>query len=729
MLWILSVMACSTEVMSQDAPTKPQKVIESVFLETDATATRKLAAVEGYLAARQWEEAIQLVTQLLAEPSSKLVPVGRGRYVNLRLRCNTLLASMDTAGLQVLRRRLDPRAAKWLEIGIRQNNAETLLKIVDDAFLSSSGDDALVALGDFAFESGAVGEARGYWERALPIEVDVPAGTPLPVLTYPDTDLNRAEIRARLVMSNLPMQDFDQFESDLAAFSERHRDATGSIAGRKGNLVEILRILGQDKDHWSHPNSNAEGKTFAGNSKRNLIYQNDVRTIGALQWFVPLTPAPVRQPQQVYIPSSSKLAHFPVVQNGKIFVNDAERILALNLHTGKPVWGDEPEEAVIYPDLTPLEKTNRDSALKTGLPRFTMTLDQGHLYARMGSPVTGKGRVTEFTRSASRLVCLDVNTGQGKLLWAVDADDIFPRETGWEFEGSPVVQQGRLYAAMRKSAAQPQFHVVCFETESGNVLWNSMVCTALSRLGERVHEISHHLLTLAGGMLFYATDQGAIAAINARNGNLNWVVTYEAQKQNNWTRQLKNALSPCLYHAGTILVAPADMNEVADEARDGRLYWQSQTRGTLIALDAISGIRKWTRELRGGARHLLGVHQGQLIVAGDYLWSIDVETGRVRWKNGHHDVESFSYGRGLIADGRVYWPKHESIWVLDATNGRTEGEILIHSRLDNGSGQLTGGNLTIAGGLLIIAQGDGLAAYSSGGQRRRQPRREFSLRD
>ena len=720
-----SLTACAADATAQAPAGRLQ---ESVFLDTDSSATKKLSALEEYLLAEQWSEAVQLANQILEQHGEKLIAAGTGRYIGLRTRCHALLATMNADGLKTLRQRVDPQARQWLEEGFANHEEAPLLKIVKLAFLSSQGDDALAALGEMAFERGAYGDARGYWEMTLPIEPPQPAGDPLTILTYPDTDLDPAEMRARLVMCSLFQRDLPRFEQELAAFTLRHGDAEGSLAGQTGRLTDILKTLADDARRWTDSNAVTDVSTFAGKASRDLVLPQAIDDIGAVQWTQPLTPAvPTNLPRRAGLAKPIFLSYFPVVVGDNLFVNDATTVFAYDLLTGKPAWPEpNSDDAVIYRALRPFGNLRGDKNQRMGIPRYTMTAHDGRLYVRMGSPVTSRTDLNQLLRSESHLVCLDIAAGQGRAVWTIEADKISPAPGKWEFEGSPIVADGKLYVALRNSSPQPQANVACFDAENGRLLWNRKVCAFLAPAGDKLEEVSHQLLTLGDGTLFYSTNQGAIAALDARNGLLNWVVTYERNTQRPWTSQLKNGLVPCLYHQGTVVAAPADLKQVTAPNANAREFWRTPSTGTILGIDAKTGVQKWTKELPGGVRHLLGVSHNQLIVSGDFLWAINLDTGKIVWKRGQQDLESYGYGRGLLAGEMVMWPKRESIWVFNAKTGTPHAEIVLGQwRTDSGP-KLTGGNLLIAGGMLVVSQAEALVAYAQWGRVKKKLREEIS---
>ena len=63
---------------------------------------------------------------------------------------------------------------------------------------------------------------------------------------------------------------------------------------------------------------------------------------------------------------------------------------------------------------------------------------------------------------------------------------------------------------MRKSDVRPQAHVACFDAETGRRRWRTMICAAETPGGGQTDEITHNLLTLEQGTLYYNTNLGAV---------------------------------------------------------------------------------------------------------------------------------------------------------------------------------------------------------------------------
>jgi outer membrane protein assembly factor BamB len=201
------------------------------------------------------------------------------------------------------------------------------------------------------------------------------------------------------------------------------------------------------------------------------------------------------------------------------------------------------------------------------------------------------------------------------------------------------------------------------------------LCTVTETLPTTVDRIDHDVLAAGEGLVCQLPAAGILAACDTETGELQWAATYPISTERLGSDDAPSAL---VYCGGRVFAKPRDSNQLmAFHAGEGRLLW---------SLDSPSRIR-----------HLLGVVEGRLIASGDHLWGIEAATGRA-WRFGFDDPEGYGFGRGTIAGGRIYWPTHEDLFVVNAMSGQLLDRILM-----NPASGITGGNLTIAGDRLIIA--------------------------
>ena len=670
----------------------------------DNAVLARLERVKTLLADRQWDEAIEILCQL-AESSDdgKLLGVTKRRYVGLRDWCQLRLASLPPAAMKLYRDRIDPVARGWYEQGIADRDPRPLENVVEQAFASSYGDDALLALGDMALESGNYAAARWHWERIVPStlpEEKKGAGPPPANLSpfsgwpgYPDTTIDVATVRARLVLASILEGATDRARAELARLVQLHPDARGRLGGHEGRFVSMLETLLAQSGSWPPPTVAPDWPTFAGNPQRNKIAAA-LADLGTVVWRVPLRSAtnagkPAAKPKTLGEDPREPLSFHPLVVGNLVLVNDDQKILAVRLDTGQPAWGKT--TTVHQNELAGVVAPTSIPSDAVGSPRFTMTVFQGKLYARMGSTITGQPQNTAPPVRPGNLVCLDM-AAEGRLLWKIT-----PTE-GWTLEGSPVVDNRGVYVAMRRHDIRPQAAIACLDPETGQIRWRRFVCSAETPARGALPEMSHNLLTLSGGILYYNTNLGAVAAVRADDGRVLWVSLYPRDRRGNlatlaphWRRDL----NPCVTDHGTLLVAPADSPHIfAFDAFTGQMLWQT---GTEVE-DVI---------------HLLGTTDDWLIAGGRKLYWISLkreDAGCVRhfWPDG---VGGPGFGRGVLTSDSVLWPSRNKLYIFDRQSAQPRRAVDLAVR------GLGGGNLVVAKERLLIATEHGLVAVRAFGEK------------
>ncbi len=736
---------------AQDDPIRlPSRFRESVTLPTDGIVIKKLATVDDYLADGQWAQAINVLRNLSRDHRQTLVPIRvernitsptlAERYISSTTYCNLLLSSLPPEALALYRQQVDAQAKRWFDDGVRRRDAELLTRILQQAFVSSHGDDALSKLGEWAWERGDYSTARKYWTMLAP-PAKRPANVPdnqnpdkeagekilsphemLPVLRYPDTNIKPELVLARLVLCSIAEGNFWRARLELDACQQQFDQIEGTLAGREGNLVEILEQEFANVRKWKPVGSSANWNSFASGMRRNGSAPADI-SLNRPLWSVALSPErlPVPNPRPA-LGSHSWPRHFPVICNNRLFVNDANTILAFDLATGEPAWPIElpaTEEESNEPEISRLDSERRETAIIypspwspalknplperpiVGVPRYTMTISGGRLFARMGSPVSGRAR-NELRALRSEIVCLDLDRGEGTLLWKLAAGDVQQadaqqNEEAWSFEGSPVVRGEQAYVVMRKMTPQIQINVVCLNASDGRVIWNQQACAIVGQTSDNENLVDHLLLALADDRLFLSTNRGAVCALATSDGTLEWVITYESQPPKTILERsdpkLNGLLSP-LVHGDQVFVAPTDSS-------------------FLFALQAETGRLLWQRKLEDRLEHLIGVRQRELIVSGRSLWSLDYYNGNMIWKYVVRETELAGYGRGMMTPTQTWWPQREAIEVFhfdQSTNRLFKQRHELRSQF----GFVRGGNLLVSDGYLVITQEDRITVFGPG---------------
>jgi outer membrane protein assembly factor BamB len=722
----------------------PTELADNVRVdEPDPAVRNKLEQIRVNIDERQWDEAIEGLRELMENHGQRLLRLDERRFVPLREFGHMQLTGMPAEGRALYRGRVDALAKRWLNDGLQYRDIELVQRVVDELFASSFGDDALLALGEMALERGEHQNARAYWERIGP-ELRSADGLPLWVarrdksssndkgeppsapnipgaswLAYPDTDLDLADVRARLVLVSLVEGALERAKVEYASFVERHGDARGRLAGRDGLFRETLAQLLNAAEQWPVPTEATLATTFGGTPTRNFIPPGALALRG-LAWAKPIPfsvtwEADSEWSRRIGLPHGYRvgedvkrlLSYYPIVVGDLVVFHDLQAIYVFDLRTGKPAWRQNDPKmrpGQVYP-RAPLNPDAGRVSHTFGVPRFTATVNGSLLFVRLGSQATGWPETRTPDKRGS-LVILDL-AQEGKLIAEVP-----PENDRWSFEGPPVCDGSRFYVAMRYNDVRPQSHVACFEivttsSTAGSIhkpvmRWRQMICAAESPARGGAEEISHNMLTLAEGTLYLNTNLAAVACLSAEDGSIHWVTTYPRAKQSDNSAHFFRDLNPCVYHRGTLYVAPTDSPQV-------------------FAIDAMTGMLRWatTPSALAEVVHLLGVAEGNLIASGKQLWWLDAETGKTitTFPDPLNSNQAKPFGRGLLMGDVVLWPTRQELCVffqkqspsIDANTKPAMPRDPI--QWIDYSNHLGGGNLIAAGDYILLATPDKLWAF------------------
>ncbi len=701
----------------------------------------EFAKIEELLKAKQVNDAVTILLQLIESGQNELVALPASddshsklvRYVSVQQRCQLFLAACATSNPEVLQRyraRVDSKARIQLQRAAEENDLGELSRIVKQLFCSRYGDDASLLLGECFLEQGEFSKARNAW-RAISPELTERLGFPqqLPngLLLYPDTDIARGKLVARMVYVSIMQGEYERAKIELASLSKMTPRHSGTFFGKNEPDVDVLQELLADRTSWKAEIATPDWRTFAGSATRAAVSTADVDPAGNPNWSIQVRRRTSLQEiigesrPRVGEDTAGLLSYHPIVVDGKVFWSELSRIRGVDLATGRPAWRPDDNDAV-----SPLNRAliweHEDSFARpqrhrgyVGVPRFTMSSHGSMLFARLGSPITGPRK--ELT-NRGQLVGFDLNR-QGSLL---PGFPIYPPERGWEFDGCPVSDGNHLYVVLRHSSydsARVEMHVACYPLYSVQIsappepIWQVKICEADSVSLGRWEEVTHTLLTLSENTLFCNTNLGVISSIECHSGALNWSVEYPRkpfrlnEKHNDDLHYFRD-LNPPVVDRQKLFVTPSDSDEV-------------------LALDLSSGAQLW-RQAVPRSTHILGIGKKNLMLGGDQLLWLDSQTGQFRGmfpgvsNNGLGQAGKPAprgVGRGLLAQDKVYWPTREAIYVFDQqtypirfADQRDTFEPRLRRRIDLGPRGLKPGNLLAVPGMLVISGAESITGIS-----------------
>jgi len=637
-------------------------------------AAARLTVAEQLEAQRRWPEAVDAYLQLIEDSNDDLVPFqGKAQqfisvrgYVHRRLAGNPEL-------LKIYRERVEAQARRLLEAGEKQRDPRLLEQIVDRYFCSKSAESALHVLGDLACERGDYQQAIDYWRRLAPAAHSSD-------LVYPGPSSGEPLIQAKMIVAQLLAGESAEASAAIQSFERRFAEANGHLAGRDGNLAEILRSsLRSASSLQVLPNPiTSSPKPNCNGSHRDMISM----PLPAFHAKLSLTSLPFSdtQARQRETPSIGvrpvDLSTEPLIAFGQAFVSDSGGVAAFDVRTGARTGQYQHHMPV---GIAPVRRGVRQ----------TMAIDGDRLYACFRTDASG-GNLED-------LICLrwrpEQESPDARLqkVWRLSAKEEGAAQAEWC--GTPIVSRGRLFIAKSQSEnSRTVVTVICFDAidpTSGPQWAQEIVETQPVQ-----NAAGGYRLTLAGRHLIFCSQTGAIVALDAATGRRAWAFRYPSQTQSR-SRATSNPRPTTIpaYAEGRIVIAPADADRVyCLNAESGALLWSSGP----IEVSQIFGI------VRGRVVcALAGRHSG--------ICAFDAITGRVIPDWGYQVAGSDAmapFGNGLLCRDRIYWPTRSA----GVQELRWNGTLAYPSTILR---EVPGGNLAFGDGCLAIATPTSLQLLTS----------------
>jgi cellulose synthase operon protein C len=670
------VVACSAVGQPADQP--------NVYLSVSVDAKQKMQLLDGFVQQKNWTEAVELLQSLAEKQGDRLAPTtleNPSLFINLRTYCNARLAALPPEALATYRARVDGQAEDLWRQWNESKNERALERIADEFFCSTVAPKAIDRLGDRSFSRGLLADAVGWWMKLLPREWSVGRIDDYPELKFrcptPPEDVSR--IVAKCILAKSLAGDSTDAKRLLAFLRVKHPQAKGRLAGAEGIYVEVLsKIL--DSPQMTAPPASNDYPTFGGDERRNksTIGKADVGGLQFLWDFDVEANASERDESPI---NDFRLPNFPAVIGDAVYTASESAVWKFDLKTGKATrWldyaagrnGSEPSKA-----------------------KYSVTIKGSRLYVTVydsrGGMIENRprrfgGPRRDWHNVNSTLICFDLTTQ--KEAWRKTPSD-FGADRGAVFEGSPLAIDDDVCIAVTRYDAMSETSILRVDSSGNRVVWKAVVCESMAESGVADPPM-YNLLSLGDSTIYYCTNLGAVAAVRADDGRLQWVATYTRRAPATTAPGDPSIpdINPCVVHQGRVYALP----------RDGR---------RLICYDAQTGEKLWESPASLAFAHILGAHDGVVVATGSRVCGFDAASGKLRWMRPSNSTPGF--GRGILSGGDVYWPTRTDIHVFDVKTGDlARPPIELFSRLGHRPG-----NLLHAGDYLLVAQSHRLLAFCS----------------
>ncbi|MGQ0613435.1 MAG: outer membrane protein assembly factor BamB family protein [Planctomycetaceae bacterium] len=657
------------------APRAPaQEAGSSFWISTPQAAGAALEGATAAFAAGDWTRASHTLQAVFDRYPFHFSSAAGGRYAGARRRAVQLLAAMPPEGRQTYERLYGAPAEEAVRGAFGSGDRGELLEVVRRFEATEAGLRALLAIADGALLRGRPAEARLALTR-LALLHPLAASTPA--------------VRARLAL----------------ATARDH--AEGGPPPHPGEQEAGARPTTPSGDSWP---------MLGGNAARNRVSGEPAQAPAAYVLPTGLRernhdhpPLPGNQWSSLRGRGNNAGEGFdrawdlyaplhPVVARGHLVYHDGRDLFAYNLYTRALRWTRESDGRI-----EPEGRTN-----VSGL--FTPVVADGVVYAALESYVPYErqelqGTPITYFLPTRRLCALRLETGE--LLWQHD-EETLRRVSGGDLlerlsiTGAPLVRGDRIYAGACYREGTIHNFLVAVDRHTGDLAFATRISQGqqeLNLFGRQLHECVPTPVAEAGGVLYYGTNLGVVAAVDALLGTPLWATVYpieplpstflwfEAPRR--WPR-FDNG--PPIVAGDLLLIAPTD--------------------GVfLLALDRATGEIAWklhydTQPLGISIRTLQGADEERAYLSGDAVAAVwlrdDPAKGRraasAAWKTpllGDYEVAA---GRGVLAEESLWLPTHSRIVRLDRLTGERRDEVHFPEEAPSQPG-----NLVWAEGALLAA--------------------------
>ncbi len=552
----------------------------------------------------QYAEALEIYQQVIDRYPGELYRVSQyGVFVPVTQYSQLRMLGFPKNSLEQYRTKYDARARDTFELARRNNSLEGLAHVRDLMLATSYGARAILALGDSALDQGHWLEALEYYRMVRE--------------HFPDSDARTPELRLKIAYCVRMLG--DKPDNKVAVDSESKSQLKPEIL--KAFEEELAAAKPSVSKHFSQQSC---PPNLTANDYHLMPPTDDPMGLKAPEWRASL---PYTR-RDFYVYSN------PVITRDSVIYRHKNIVYSRSLLNGELRWRNDMGGRVRWQNPPERKYTHEDVLVQDGLV------------------------FTSIHQSGPTLVALDEISGQMRWAYgpmAATSQD----EANMRFEAAPAGGPMTVFAGYIQDNIEGDTHtdteygVIAFDSVTGRIRWKKR----LSRLRPGLFESGsirrrNRILSFASpplyneGTLYYTTNAGAIAALDALSGRIKWIMRYPYYAYNR-DHAVHDATRKFGEGGGSIKGAyiyphrPMFWYGQRPLLVDEDLYVLPVDSKFMFKLDRRTGKVRWTSPKRSGATHFLGpLPSGELVMASSGrsgrtgekgpMVLLDPETGKVK---------------------------------------------------------------------------------------------------
>jgi outer membrane protein assembly factor BamB len=604
---------------------------ELVTLPTDRARERQLDQVRRLLADARWSDAAALCDEILAAPRDAFLrsdAAGPTRR-SLKAEVARLLREQPAAARQAYELLHGPRAASRLAEAIAADDHAAVVAIARRWLETPAGHAAAVIAATIAFENGQTAIATAWLDRLAAAPIDQRLRDLL------------ASIRA-------------------AAGAAAEGLATDEVAAERPNGRRPGPRAGERPSEWLHDRGDAARNATVAASRPLLVPR----------FRVPLVrhPAEARLLDRQREEAAARGVHplpagSPVAVDGIVLMQSVWGLVAVDFASGKRLWmqpgggaaaaawrgGEDLSRAAtrqVFEDATAaglVVAAGNVCVIETPAERMTATgVGGGFPFAQRGQSWNG----------GNRLVAYDVER-QGAVAWRLPAAGA----ATW-YLGAPLAVGNDLYVLAEEKG---EVRLELIDAGSGAVTWAQPLAEievdqAVTSPGSSLRRMAGLSPALADGVLVCPLGVGTVIGIDVASRTLLWAHQYrtvDTPPDGVGMGGLRRLRPAGMTAEESLPGRPRDNFPVI---ADGRVLLAPYDAEEMVCLDLREGTPAWPDPGPGGVLIAGVVGRQALVMGGQGLEALDVESGKPRWKLPWRQVGGHPSGRGIVTPTSLLVP-------------------------------------------------------------------------
>ncbi|MCL2647485.1 MAG: PQQ-binding-like beta-propeller repeat protein [Phycisphaerales bacterium] len=669
------VVLSSDDVVEEEAATMGGFALP----KEDSKAIGRLEDFDRYVGKKAWDLAFRTMNSFSDTEGQGMVPAADGFMVPLRRRIAQSLKALPAEGREAYRLFYDAEARQlWEKLQTEKMTTtaelQALQKIVTQYFLTSVGDMATDRLGDIYFEQGDFRNAARAWQQVLQ--------------DYPDTHLSMAKLAAKRCLALWRQGSREELAAAIAYVKQRYAGQMVTFGGKEmeaGAFVDGLQLKPEAE-------AVAESQPAKGEGLKALKFSAEQKPLWQVRAVLPESLEQMDQKLRNMGWSSRNyqfkgLVPAAAADEKRVYVNWLGVVYTVDIETGKMLW-----RTAKFTDIS----ANPENFFRYGidLQRFGLAVMGEKVFAIAGDPRNGGD-------GPYQVQCFNAETG--KLLWKGDSLWTIPY----------VMNGGGGTGYSLGSQRDETMYLKALNMETGKEEWKVALGKPQGSSSYRGYRdmgsSGTPALMGAEGMIYVATNNGALVAVSTAQRRVEWALKHETKTIVPYNR----------WGGWDEMGSGASDQPVTLLMDEGILYVKDSGGSMLYAVDLSGPKLRWKRTIDGDSQ-LLSVNAqqayilGQGTTGGTYFAMLDLKNrDAIAWSE-YLGTERTSLTPLMMKD-HVYFLTATGIVDIDPTlPPRT---VHLRSTTRWGDREVSGGRLLLTGNKLISVTDLAVSAYEMKSER------------